>query len=627
MKRAIVIVAIAMSAAAGADAQTRAAAPAPTPPVTGTQAPATTAYYEFILARHLDANDNVDGAIAALQRAAKLDPTSAEIPAEMASLYARQNRAKEAIAAGEQALKIDPDNVSANRVLGTIYASLVQSARPGAPVDRDTVERAIRYLEKSKTDDAPGVQLLLGRMYLRTSAWDKAIGIFSKLVEDQPDFTEAVSSLVQAYRSAGRQQDAIKLLEGNADASSAQLSIALGELYEGERRWADAAEAYGRASQRRPRDLELKVRWATALLSEGHSNAVAHARTLLSAVTAENPTHIRALYLLVQAERQMANTAGAEATAVKMVQVDPRGVWGQYALAQVATDKKDYRKVIDTLEPVMTGWTARTDGGQGLNPARLYEQLGEAYRALKQYDKAIEELQHAREISPGDTRLARLHAQALREHGQLDRGVNLLEELLGRTDQQPAAYISLAELYVDAGRIPQALGVLDRAAAKMPGDTSVAFEVGAVLERGKHYEDAERVFRRVIASDPNHAQALNYLGYLLADRGERLQESVGFIKRALEIDPDNPAYLDSLGWAYFKLNQLALAEPQLRRAAANLATNSVIQDHFGDTLFKLGRYDEAVEAWQHALAGDGDSIERPAIERKIKSAQDKTKKK
>lgn len=626
MKTALVVFALAMTGPAVAEAQTRAAAPAPPPPVVATQAPATSAFYEFILARHLDANDDVEGAILALQRAAKLDPASAEIPAELASLYGRQNRIKEAIAAGEQALQLNPDNVTANRVLGTLYAGLVQSARPGAPVDRDSAERAIRYLEKSRTDEAIGVELLLGRMYLRTGVWDQAIGIFSKLVEDEPGFTEAVTSLVQAYRGAGRERDAIKLLEDRAD-TSAQLSIALGELYEGERRWADAANAYGRASQRRPRDLELKVRWATALLSVGNNNAVAQARTLLKDVTAENPSHVRALYLLVQAERQMANPAGAEATAAKMVQSDPNGVWGQYALAQVATDKKDYRRVIDTLEPLVAGWTARTDQGQGLNPARLYEQLGGAYLGLKQYDKAIEQLQRARAAAPGDIRLAQLAAQAFRENGQLDRGVDLLEDLLSKNDRQPAAYLVLADLYVGAGRIPQALGVLDRAAAKLPGDTSVAFELGAALERAKQFEEAERVFKRVIASDPNHAQALNYLGYILADRGERLQESVGYIKRALEIDPNNPAYLDSLGWAYFKLNQFQLAEPQLRRAAADLATNSVIQDHLGDTLFKLGRLDEAISAWQRALAGDGDSIDRPALERKIRSARDKTRKK
>lgn len=626
MRMALVVFAIAMTGPTVAEAQTRAAAPAPPPPVVATQAPATSAFYEFILARHLDANDDVEGAIAALQRAAKLDPASAEIPAELASLYGRQNRIKEAMAAGEQALQLNPDNVTANRVLGTLYAGLVQSARPGAPVDRDSAERAIRYLEKSRTDEAVGVELLLGRMYLRTGVWDRAIGIFSKLVEDEPGFTEAVTSLVQAYRGAGRERDAIKLLEDRAD-TSAQLSITLGELYEGERRWADAANAYGRASQRRPRDLELKVRWVTALLSVGNTNAVAQARTLLKDVTAENPSHVRALYLLVQAERQMANPAGAEATAAKMVQSDPSGVWGPYALAQVATDKRDYRRVIDTLEPLVAGWTARTDQGQGLNPARLYEQLGGAYLGLKQYDKAIEQLQRARATAPGDIRLAQLAAQAFRENGQLDRGVDLLEDLLSKNDRQPAAYLVLADLYVGAGRIPQALGVLDRAAAKLPGDTSVAFELGAALERAKQYEEAERVFKRVLASDPNHAQALNYLGYILADRGERLQESVGYIKRALEIDPDNPAYLDSLGWAYFKLNQFQLAEPQLRRAAADLATNSVIQDHLGDTLFKLGRLDEAIAAWQRALAGDGDSIDRPALERKIRSARDKTKKK
>ena len=625
MRTAIVVVTIAITGTAGAEGQTRAGAPPATPPLTATQAPSTTAYYEFILARYLDAKEDVDGAIAALQRGAKLDPASAEIPAELASLYGRQNRMKEAIAAGEQALKIDPDNVTANRVLGTLYANVVQSARAGAPVDRESADRAIRYLEKSSVGDAVGVRLLLGRMHLRIGAWDKAIGIFTKLVEDEPDLTEAVSSLVQAYRGAGRQQDAIKLLEDQADTST-QLSITLAELYEGERRWADAAEAYSRASRRRPRDLDLKVRWATALLSEGTTNAVGRARTLLKDVTAENPTHVRALYLQVQAERQMANTAEAEAVAVKMVQSDPRGVWGQYALAQVATDKKDYRKVIDTLEPLVAGWNARTDQGQGLNPARLYEQLGAAYLSLKQYDKAIDQLQRARATAPGDLRLIRLQAQAFRESGQLDRGVGLLEDLLSKNDRQPAAYLALGELYVEAGRIPQALSVLDRAAAKLPGDTSVAFEVGAALERAKHFDEAERVFKRVITSDPHHAQALNYLGYLLADRGERLQESVAYIKRALEIDPDNPAYLDSLGWAYFKLNQFQLAEPQLRRAAADLATNSVIQDHLGDTLLKLGRYDEAIAAWQRALAGDGDSIERSAIERKIRSARDRARK-
>jgi Flp pilus assembly protein TadD len=276
---------------------------------------------------------------------------------------------------------------------------------------------------------------------------------------------------------------------------------------------------------------------------------------------------------------------------------------------------------------VVAGWKTRSDNGQGLNVARLYEQIGLAYQGLKQYDKAIEQFEQARQIAPSDIRLARLEARALRENGDLDRGVTLLEGALKQDDKQPAAYIALAELYLESGRLSQALTVLDRAAARLPEDTTVAYGIGNLLESQKHYVEAERVFKRLLATDPNHVQALNSLGYMLAERGERLQESIEYIKRALEIEPNNPAIIDSLGWAYFKLNQLDLAEQHLRKAAAGLVTNSVIQDHLGDTLYKLGNFDEAANAWERALAGDGDSIERATIERKLKSAREKTKKK
>jgi tetratricopeptide (TPR) repeat protein len=463
-------------------------------------------------------------------------------------------------------------------------------------------------------------------MYVRSQAWDKAISLLTKLLDEEPGYGDAITLLVQAYEGAGRGSDAIKLLEDNPT-SSAQLSIMLAELYEGEERWAEAAAAYGRASERRPRDVELKVRWATALLSVGDTPAVEKARTVLKDVAAGNPSHVRGLYLLVQAERTLANSAGAEATARKMIAANPNSVWGQYALALVLTDRRDYRNVIATLEPIVTGWKARKDNGQGLNVVRLHEQLGLAYQGLKQYDKAIDQFAQARAIAPTDIRVARLEALALGENGHMDRGVALIESTLKQDEKQPAAYIALAELYLESGRLPQALAVLDRAAVQLPGDTAVPYGVGNLLEGRKQYAEAERVFKKLLTTDPNHVQALNSLGYMLAERGERLQESVEYIKRALEIEPNNPAIIDSLGWAYFKLNQLDLAELHLRKAAAGLVTNSVIQDHLGDTLFKLGNFDEAAHAWERALAGDGDSIERATIERKIKSAREKTRKK
>jgi tetratricopeptide (TPR) repeat protein len=152
---------------------------------------------------------------------------------------------------------------------------------------------------------------------------------------------------------------------------------------------------------------------------------------------------------------------------------------------------------------------------------------------------------------------------------------------------------------------------------------SITFELGSVLEKQKKFADAEAAFRQVIAQEPEHGPALNYLGYMLAERGERLTESVDLIKRALQTEPDNGSYLDSLGWAYFKDGKFDLALDPLRRAADQLLTNSVVQDHYGDVLFRLGRFDEAIAAWSRALAGDREDVDEGGIDRKIRSARQK----
>jgi len=129
------------------------------------------------------------------------------------------------------------------------------------------------------------------------------------------------------------------------------------------------------------------------------------------------------------------------------------------------------------------------------------------------------------------------------------------------------------------------------------------------------------VFRDLIARDPLDAGALNYLGYMLAERGTSLDDAVAFIQRALEIDPDNPSFLDSLGWAYMQQGKLDLADAPLTTAAAKLPKNSVIQDHLGDLRQKQNRQAEAVAAWQKALAGDGDALDRARVQKKIDAAK------
>jgi tetratricopeptide (TPR) repeat protein len=258
--------------------------------------------------------------------------------------------------------------------------------------------------------------------------------------------------------------------------------------------------------------------------------------------------------------------------------------------------------------------------------ALITSYLIQANLSAKKYAAAQELAQAARAQNPDDLRLARLHAQALRQTGQPDRAVAVMQELLQKQADRPVAYVAMAQVYQDANRGTDAVKLLDEARLKFPTDITIAFELGAILEKQKRYADAEAAFRQVLTHDPDNAPTLNYLGYMLADRGERLDESVGYLKKALQIDPANGSYLDSLGWAYFKSNKYDLAADNLQRAAGQLKTNSVIQDHYGEVLFKLGRYDEAIDAWTRALAGDGDSIDRGEIDKKIRTAQQKLKK-
>ena len=253
--------------------------------------------------------------------------------------------------------------------------------------------------------------------------------------------------------------------------------------------------------------------------------------------------------------------------------------------------------------------------------------LVEANIAAKKYAAAIDVAKSALAQNPDDLRLLRLHAQALRHTGKADQGIALLEKAATTHADEPLAYISLAQAYADADRVAQAVKVLQDAQAKFPDNDSVAFELGTAYDKQKRFGDAEAAFRAVLARDPENAAALNYIGYMLAERGERLDESVNYLKKALQIEPDNGSYLDSLGWAYFKSEKLDLAAENLKRAADQLPANSVIQDHYGDVLTRLGRFDEAIAAYTRALNGDGDSIDKGEVDKKIRTAKQKLPKK
>jgi tetratricopeptide (TPR) repeat protein len=545
------------------------------------------AYYEFMMGLQLEMQGDGPGATAAYLRAERLDPTSAEIPAALAELYARLNRPAEAIAAGERAVKANPSNPEANWILGSLYARMAEmpSARP--PDRRAYTERAIASLEKANRNAHASVPTMLGRLYIADGQYDTAIAMLAPLVTDQPDQVEAVAMLAEAYQAADRDSDAIALLEKSVQ-NAPELYSTLGQVYQDAGRWSDAARAFAGAVEERPQSLPLRSQWATALLNVGDPQ---RAREVLEAGSAGSSRNQRALYLLSEAQRRTRDFAAAEVTARRLIGLDARALGGPRQLAQIFLDQSEHQKMVALLEPIVTARLGAADAADLSSETfrGAYFDLATAYEKLRQFDKAIAMLRHARTLSPAD----------------------------------PLVEVRLARSQEDAGKGDEAVRTLQAAVAKFPKEPAVKLSLASTFERERKYSDAEAIFRQIIAEDSKNADALNSFGYMLAERGQKLDEAVGLVQRALAIAPDNGAYLDSLGWAYYKQNRLDQAEAPLRKAAEQLPTVSVIQDHLGDLLSKRGLLEEAIAAWHKALEGDGESISRSELDDKIKSARQK----
>ena len=624
------------------------------------------AYQQFLLAQRLENDDDADGAIAAYKRAMELDPASADVPAELASLYMRENRAQDAITTAENALKIDADNGAAHEVLGTIYASMASqtdnaNSPAGRATERDNMNKAIDHLEKSiaQAEGMPDAnsRAMLSRLYINTGAYDKAIAMLTDLVKQEPGWQDGAMLLVTAYSQAGRPEDAVAFLE-QASEENPNLLPTLADFYGRENRWKDAADAYARALLVAPRNVDLRVGYGSALLNLGGADNAAKARDVLRDAVAARATDQRALFLLSEAERMSGDLDAAEGTARRLVAQNRNSARAYVALAETLEERQRYQGVIDALAPAVSDFRNGPDADAALGA--LLPHLGFAYQQTGKFDNAISAFEEAQKLQPNDAaittyliqanlsakkyaaaaaiahkarqdrpddlRLARLESSALRQNGKGDEAIAVLQDVVNKHSDDAASYVALAQGYSDANKGSQAIKVLQDAQMRFPNEAIVTFELGAVFDKQKRFADAEATFRQLLAREPDNAPALNYLGYMLADRGERLDESVSLLQRALKVEPDNGSYLDSLGWAYYKAGKLDQALDPLTRASDRETTNSVIQDHYGDLLFKMSRYQEAIAAWTRALQGDGDSIDRGAIDKKIRSARQKLSK-
>jgi tetratricopeptide (TPR) repeat protein len=622
--------------------------------------PPAQAYYEFMMARRLEADGDMAGALAALERARRLDPESAEVLAEVAALHARHNRGEDALKAATAAVAIEPDNTEANRVIALVYAAWADgmSTPPAGQSAASLRQRAIESLQRIQDSPAMATDLNLqvtyGRLLVRASRPTEAVPVLERVVAQAPYAAEPLALLADARLSLDQPDQAAEALSAAAEIQP-RYYVQLGELQERRGLWAEAADAFGNAvANLRTPSRDLRLRWIAALLNVPGGTGAAKAKEAIADIVKANPTDTRALYLLSAASRQLGDFTGAEDAARMILKADPASLQGLSALSQAMLARYDYRQIVELLSPFEREATSRSKGRTN-EGAMLLAQLGIAHQQLAQYDRAIAAFIAASNLAERDPeyeayvvqalivarkhdraavvaadaltrdadhpRLTRYRAQALTGAGRAAEGVKLIEDAAAREPSSRELALGLAETYAEQKRFDDAIRVVQGVQALAETDTELVLRLGALYEEAGRLVDAEREFRKVLAQDPLDANALNYLGYMLAERGERLPESLELIQRALKIEPENPAYHDSLGWAFFKMGRLDEAEPALTRAAAALVGNSVVQDHHGDLLARRGRWTDAVAAWERALAGDNDSIDRAAIEKKIRDGR------
>ena len=223
-----------------------------------------------------------------------------------------------------------------------------------------------------------------------------------------------------------------------------------------------------------------------------------------------------------------------------------------------------------------------------------------------------------------------VYARTLGDAGKHNQGAEILHKLLQLDASNLDIYMNLSQIYLQGKRFSDAEKVLRRAQtleSLREGDTErIKFQLASLYERQKDFDRAESLFKEILKTNPDNASALNYMGYMLADRGVRLQEAVEYVEKALALEPNNGAYLDSLGWAFFKLNDLKQAETYLLKAVSIVKNDPTIHDHLGDLYFKSGDYRKAEEYWNRSLTSGTEAEEIQKVREKMEKLKETSRK-
>ena len=601
-------------------------------------------------------------AIDAYKKAYALDPKSGVIGERLAEMYWKAQRVHEAVTEAQDLLKRDPNDLQTRRLLGRIYLRSLGDLTSAA--QSEMAARAIeQYKEVYRLDPTDSESALwLARLYRLRNEHDKAEEILRSLLKQDPENEAAVEQLTQLLLDEGKSADAVLLLESiTSRAPSPSLLDLLGDAYTQTHDLAKAEAAYRKAAELDPSELShTRGLGQTLLGEEKFADALTVYQKLADLMPGDSDVYLR----LAQIYRELHQLDHAEESLLKARQYAPGSLEVMYNEAMLYEAQGRYDDAVRVLSDAVTGLKQQSTAlpSRRRSLATLYQQLGQLYRDMQNFQAAIytfEELgrlgeeedrrsrmlimdtyRAAKDLSkalqagkdavakyPSDPGLRTSNALLLGENGQTDEGVKVLRSQLTRSEADRDIYLNIAQVYERGRRYKEAEEAAQTAEA-IPGqpreNEMVWFLLGAIYERQKFYDRAETEFKKALDVNPRNAPVLNYYGYMLGDLGIRLDEAEGLVHRALEEEPHSGAYLDSLGWIYFRENKLTEAEATLRQAVGRESHDATIRSHLADVYAKSGRSDlaaieweKSLTEWHHSLPADMENDKIAEIEKKL----------
>ncbi len=621
-----------------------------------TQSKLAQAYYHLALASVYEDDaisdgrtDEVNKAIEEYKLALDADPNSAELADDLADLYFRIGRVRDAETTARALLKTAPKDIDAHKLLGRIYLRELgegENGEAGATTPNNVLDQAIAEFQKivalqpNSVDD----HMVLGQLYTVKHQPDQAEAEFKTALGIEPESEEVVLNLARLYAEKDEIEKAVNTIESvPVDGRTPKMEFTLGTLYDQMKQAKDAIAAYRRARDLDPSDMQVLDALAQSLLNENQFDA---ALSEYKKLADDNPDDVEPLIHIAEIERRQGNYEDALAVIRKARKMDPNSLEAGFnegllfdILGQLDESAQTYQEMVESpqiyhangayteeeknnrsiflerlgtvsleenkTDQAIAAYQKMIDLG-GSIAVRGYQGEVDAYHSAHEFEKALDVAKKAAAADPKDNDVKLMLAGELADHGHPDEGVAMARGLLNGAspDEQRGIWFAIGQMDVRLCRWKDAEEAFDKGeplATKKEDRIYLFFLRGELAERQKHYDQAEQYFNQALNLDPENAMTLNYLGYMWADKGEKLPDALKMIRKAVDIEPWNGAYLDSLGWVYFKMGEYELAEDNLRQAVNRDQTDPTVHMHLGDVYEKTGRIRLAAAQWELSL--------------------------